>query len=100
MVDESFECDGDRFKAAVRMRWEAWNALSVVHPKSVFGLKVLTDGSVQKMFGVESKLGISRRVDILMVGTKQKGIDRGPLKAQCLLCNKGRGKGHLIKCLR
>lgn len=98
MIDESFERDGDRFKAAVRMRRKAWDALSVVHPKTVFWLKVLTDGSALKMFRIEPELGISCGVEVLVVGAKQEGIDRGPLKAQGLLCDEGRGKGHLINC--
>lgn len=96
MIDESFERDGDRFKAAVRMRWKARNTLSVIHPKTVFELKVLSDGSVLKMFGIQSELGISCRVEVLVVGTEQKGIDGGPLKAQGLLGDEGRGKVHLM----
>jgi hypothetical protein len=81
MVDEPAPHHGHRLEAAVRVAGKTRHLLPVVHPPTVGVLKILANG----MAGQRSrrpKAAVGLGIGIVVVDTKQEGIEGDPGKAQ------------------
>ncbi len=81
VVDEALACVCDRFEAAMRMRREAGNDLSVVHAPAVSWLEIGAELPAGKRRHRPKSL-VPRWIRVEVVNTEQKWIDRRPLEPQ------------------
>ena len=97
VVDTTLAHDGHRFKTPMRMRRKAGHGVAVVHAPAVLAAKVLAQIAACER-GLRAHHLIARRVGVVVVHAKQKGINGLPGKAQGLVAENGAvGHGALQK---